>query len=510
MARSGFLRQSCLAEMKNIKANMTNKTAVIIVRIFTVVGLASPNRIVGKGYQVSVKRQDLEGLTGRIVLHSLWPLEEGCRMSFVYKNNELCCGTVPLKEITAKVGTPTYVYDLEQIEERYKSFDAALKMPHQICFAIKANANLSVLRFLHERGAGFDIVSGGELFKVLRATNNAAANKTVFSGVGKSVKEIREALKSGIFFIAAESSEEVAAIETVAKELNIPAQLTLRINPKIDPQTHPYISTGISESKFGISPSEGLELFARYQKSTHLKIRAISFHIGSQIVSLDPFAQLCQFAKEYVAELRSQGNTITHVDVGGGVGVQYDDEKPIVIEEYATLLNKTFSDLQATVICEPGRWLVGPTGALLATVLYHKENGKKKFRILDAGMGDLIRPALYEAYHRIVPLQSTQLQGDALTSSVAIAQNPQAKTLEWVGPICESGDFIAPSRASLDVQPCGQVAVLTAGAYGFVMASHYNARPLAAEVAVYKGKWQVVRERQTYEDLVRHDKIISL
>jgi diaminopimelate decarboxylase len=352
------------------------------------------------------------------------------------------------------------------------------------------------------------VVSGGELFKALKA--GGPANQVVFSGVGKSAEEIATAIEKGILFLATESAAEIAVIEKVAAKIKKTAPIALRINPKIDPKTHPYIATGIAESKFGISPDEGVKLFEQYKNSPHLRLIGLTFHIGSQILDLAPFEQLFVFARTYLQKIEKLGVTLKYLDMGGGVGIRYDDQQPVSIRQYADLVNRHLNDLPVTLIFEPGRLIVGEAGALLSRVIYHKRNGEKDFRIIDAGMGDLIRPALYEAYHRVVPVKMSGIEGEALTLSKGFEQHRQAKCLDWVGPICESGDFLAQQRLGVDVEPGELVALLCAGAYGMVMASNYNARCRPAEVAIYKGKAHLIRRRETYDDLVRHEEVVAL
>lgn len=417
-------------------------------------------------------------------------------MGFTYKNSTLHCGEVALEAIVRETGTPVYVYDFAAVRTQVEALRAALKVPHLLAFSVKSNGNLSLLRHLKSLGCGFDIVSGGELFRVLRAGGEAA--QVVFSGVGKSRDEMQQALEAGVGWIAAESAAELETLAQIATSRRQKVRVLLRINPEIDPKTHPYIATGIKESKFGIAPAEGRALFKKYSAASGggagmLELIGISFHIGSQILEAGPFSTLCSFAAEFIGQLRADGHTITTLDLGGGVGIQYDAEQTLPISTYGEFVNRHIAPLGLQhFIVEPGRFIVGNAGVLVSRVINHKRNGDKEFRILDAGMGDLIRPALYKAFHKLIP----------------VAQPPAGaplKQLDWVGPICESGDFLAKERPSHDVAADGLVALLSAGAYGAVMASNYNARRRPAEVAVDGKQWRLVRRRERYEDLVRDE-----
>jgi diaminopimelate decarboxylase len=408
--------------------------------------------------------------------------------SYQYRDNVLFCEEVELAHIAEAVGTPAYVYSSAAIRTRFLAYERALEgVPHRVCFAVKANSNLSVLRLLASLGAGFDIVSGGELYRVIRAGGDPAS--VVFAGVGKRRDEIEYALEQGIHSFNCESESEIALISSLASRLGKTASIALRVNPDVDAQTHPYISTGLREHKFGIDINGVEEVYARAAALPHVELAGVSCHIGSQL--LDP-APLVESAEKMVAlalRLRARGLPIRHLDLGGSVGVPYEsgEERP----DLASYLGEVRALVEGhglTLLFEPGRWVVAEAGVLLARVLYRKRNGAKEFIVVDAGMNDLIRPALYQAYHEIIPLRR-----NAYGTVVA----------DVVGPICESGDFLARDREMANAMPGDLLAVRNAGAYGFTQASNYNARPRACEVLVDGAQWKIVRQRETLEDLVR-------
>ena len=415
---------------------------------------------------------------------------------FEYKNGELCAENVPLRKIAKDVGTPTYVYSLATLRRHYLVFDEAFAaQPHLICFSVKANSNLAVLRVFARQGGGFDIVSGGELFRALKA--GADPKKIVFSGVGKSRKEIEDALNAGILMFNVESEQELTVLNETAGKLGKRAPISLRVNPDVDPQTHPYISTGMKKSKFGIEIKKSMENYRKALSLSHLEVVGIDCHIGSQLTSVTPFVDALSRVREYLdralmGTLRNQGGSVRYLDLGGGLGIRYKDEEPPRPEEYAKAIIQALSDLNITLILEPGRVIVGNAGILITEVLYLKETEEKKFVIVDGAMNDLIRPALYGSYQAIRPV--VERQEEKIVADV-------------VGPICESGDFFAKDREIQRPQPGDLLAVMSAGAYGFTMSSNYNSRPRAAEVMVDGDKFYVIRQRETLDDLVKGETI---
>lgn len=414
---------------------------------------------------------------------------------FQYKKNELYCEDVPLKKIAREVGTPCYVYSYATLARHFRVFDEAFQgIPHLICFAMKANSNLAILRALIKLGAGVDIVSVGELFRA--RTAGVPADRVVYSGVGKTKAEMAYALKEGILQFNVESEAELYALDQVAQGLGKKAPVSLRVNPDINPKTHPYISTGLKKSKFGVPFAESIRLYEAARRMKGIEIRGVSCHIGSQITSLGPFREALAKVSELVQRLRQRGLLIRHLDLGGGLGIPYKDEVPPEPKKYGEALKKGLKDLGCRVIFEPGRVIVGNAGILLTQVLYKKTQKGRRFVIVDGAMNDLIRPALYGSYHQIWPLLRSLARRRTKTEKVDI-----------VGPICESGDFFAENRP-LPVLVSGDlVAVMSAGAYGFVMASNYNSRPRAAEVMVKDSEFFVVRKREEYKDLLRGEHV---
>jgi diaminopimelate decarboxylase len=406
---------------------------------------------------------------------------------FSYSQNDLYCEQVALADLAHGVGTPAYVYSSQEILANYRAYDEAFgDLPHAVCYAVKANSSLAVLGLLAKAGAGFDIVSGGELFRVLQAGGDPS--KVVFSGVGKTAAEVEYALASGIHSFNCESESELALIDAMAARLGVTAGFSIRVNPDVDASTHPYISTGLSQHKFGIAMSEALAVYERARGLKNLRAEGVSCHIGSQM--LDP-APILEAVDKLLALVASLG--IRHLDLGGGLGIRYrDSEKAPAIREFVESLRARLGGSGLRVMVEPGRSIVGPAGVLLTRVLYRKKNGPKEFVVVDAAMNDLIRPSLYHAHHEIVPVRKNAL--------------PQI-TADVVGPICESGDFLARGRQMANVMPGDFLAVCAAGAYGFVLSSNYNSRPRAAEVLVEGAAWRVVRRRETFEDLVRGETV---
>jgi diaminopimelate decarboxylase len=409
--------------------------------------------------------------------------------AFAYQGSEFYCEEVPIAKIARDVGTPCYIYSHRLLVDGYRALDQAFAgLPHLICYAMKANSNLAILRVFLDEGGGLDIVSGGELFRALRA--GAAPQGIVFAGVGKSAEEIEAALRADILLFNVESSQELAALQAVAAKLDKRARVALRVNPDVDPKTHPYISTGLRQSKFGVPIQQALRLYRGMRALHNIDPVGVHAHIGSQITQVAPFQESLAKLVLLVQELRQDGFDIQYLDVGGGLGIRYKDEGPPAASEYAHALRPLLRDLGCTVLMEPGRLLVGNAGILVTKVLYTKANQDRKFLVVDGGMNDLIRPSLYNAYHAIVP----------------VAQRPNGQpgiTLDVVGPICESGDFLAKDRPLPACQPGDLLAVLSAGAYGFAMASNYNARPRVPEVMVKGEQFALVRARETYDDLIR-------
>jgi diaminopimelate decarboxylase len=404
----------------------------------------------------------------------------------------LTCEKVPLPELARQYGTPLYVYSAGMIRERYAAFEAAFSgIPHAICYSVKANSNLSILRLLAKEGSGFDVVSGGELQRVMQA-DRKAARKVVFSGVGKTREELAAALKAGILLFNVESESELTALAECAAKLRKRAPVALRVNPDVAAETHPYISTGLHQHKFGIPIRDARELYAKASKSSFLRVCGVSVHIGSQITDVSPFGEALGRVADLVRELRREGHTIEYVDAGGGLGISYERTESnfaAQLQAYADQVIGPLQGLGVKLLLEPGRSIVGPAGTLLTSVIYEKANDGKRFLIVDAAMNDLIRPALYKAHHEIVP----------------VSAKPEAKRTIYdvVGPVCETGDFFARDRA-LPAPAAGDLlAILDTGAYGMVLASNYNTRPRAAEVLVSGKSVKVIRRREKVSDLLR-------
>jgi diaminopimelate decarboxylase len=400
----------------------------------------------------------------------------------------LHCEGVSLTRLADAVGTPAYVYSRAAMLESYAAYDAAFReVPHLICYALKANSNLGVIATLARAGAGADIVSGGELQRALRA--GVPPKKIIFSGVGKTRDEMREAVKADILMFNVESLGELRALDEVAREMGARAPVALRVNPDVDPLTHRYVATGLKTSKFGIPYAQALAAYEEAAQRPGLQIVGAQMHIGSQLTKSAPFADATARVGALVKALRERRIEISMVDVGGGLGIRYRDEAPPTHAEYATALLPALRELGVTVVLEPGRSIVGNAGALVTRVLYHKTTDAKNFVVVDAAMNDLIRPAFYDSYHDIVPVAAPR---PGATKEVA----------DVVGPICESGDFFAKDRELIRPDEADLVAVMSAGAYGFVMASNYNTRPRPVEVLVDGDRYTIVRRRETFEDLV--------
>ena len=411
---------------------------------------------------------------------------------FQYQGDELFAEDVPLAKIAAAVGTPCYVYSLATLRRHYRVFDEAFAaVPHVVCYSVKANSNLAVLRAFAREGSGFDIVSGGELHRALAAGGDP--RKIVFSGIGKTRDEMAYALRAGILAFNVESSAELDLLDTVAGELGKKAPVAMRVNPDVDPKTHPYISTGMKKSKFGVDTTRALEAYERTRSLRNVEVVGVDCHIGSQLTDLSPFRDALSRVRGLLLELRARGFAIRYLDFGGGLGITYDDETPPAPKEYAdAILGDGIEKLGVTLLLEPGRVLVGNAGVLLTRVLFKKETDAKKFVVVDGAMNDLIRPSLYGSYQKIEPV---------------VRSRRAAYVVDVVGPVCESGDFLAKDREMTDVEPGELLAVRSAGAYGFVMASNYNTRPRGAEVLVDGAEFHVVRARETLDDLVRGESI---
>ena len=414
---------------------------------------------------------------------------------FAYRNRVLYCDGADLTALAAEHGTPLYVYSAHQISHRFQLFQQAFSArPHTICYAVKANSSLATLRLLAKQGAGFDIVSGGELERVRKA-HKPALKKVVFSGVGKQIWEIDAALNAGILLFNVESEAELHLLAARAEALGKVARFALRVNPDVFAETHPYISTGLSEHKFGIDIKAARSIYRAAKKFEWLDPAGVSVHIGSQIRKVDPFAAALTRVTSLIADLRRDGHNIRYVDAGGGLGVDYgatafDPAKQVA--KYAAALTKGLGTDSAHLLLEPGRFIIAQAGALLTRVLYVKKNGTKTFVITDAGMNDLIRPALYHAHHEIIPIKEP-------------AKQPAGKstiTADIVGPVCESGDFFARDRILPPVKPNDLVLLLDAGAYGMSQTSNYNSRPRPAEVLIDGDNTRLIRRRETMRDLL--------
>jgi len=413
---------------------------------------------------------------------------------FLYREQELYCESVPLTTLAEKFGTPLYVYSATTIRERFRAFDHAFRgARHTVCYSVKANSNLAVLVLVRGLGAGFDVVSGGELARVLKVDRQAGED-VVFSGVGKTADEISAALRAGILMFNVESESELAVLARCAQRAKKRARVALRVNPHIETETHPYISTGLREHKFGVAIDQAREIYARVAREKFLECAGISVHIGSQITDLEPFREAMQRVAELARQLADDRHRIRYIDAGGGLGISYHGKHdfPRRAQAYAQAVLAPLRDLKVHLLLEPGRALVGPAGALLTRVLYIKSNDHKRFVVVDAAMNDLLRPALYAAYHEIVPASD---RGDSSRTEVDI-----------VGPVCETGDFLARDRPMPMLSEGELLAVLDAGAYGMSLASNYNTRGRPAEVMVEGSSARLIRPRETAEDMMRGEK----
>jgi diaminopimelate decarboxylase len=410
---------------------------------------------------------------------------------FHYRQDELYCENISLRELVHAVGTPCYVYSHATLLHHFKVFDESFaKCPHLTCYSVKANSNLAILRFFASLGGGADIVSRGELFRARQA--GIAPERIVYSGVAKKADEIDYALNEDILMFNVESSQELELINKIASKRDCKARIALRVNPDVDPGTHPYISTGMKKNKFGIDIERALGEYEHADRSDHLEIAGIDFHIGSQLTEVAPFVDALKRLRLLIDRLEKQGIFIRYLDLGGGLGITYDQESPPHPQEYAQAVLQELKSLDCTLIFEPGRVIVGNAGILLTRVLYTKQTPIKNFVIVDAAMNDLVRPSLYGAYHHIQPLER---------------KNREEQVVDVVGPICETGDFLARDRGLPSVSPGEYLAVMSAGAYGFTMASNYNSRPRPPEVLVKDDQFYVIRKRESQEDLIRGESI---
>jgi diaminopimelate decarboxylase len=414
--------------------------------------------------------------------------------------SELHCDQMPLTSLAERFGTPLYVYSASTIRQRMRAFEHAFrKVPHTVCYSVKANSNLGILRLLARMGCGFDVVSGGELERVLRVSRSAA-KRVVFSGVGKTRDEMRAALKAGVLLFNVESESELWALAESAARVKKKARIAFRVNPDVAAETHPYISTGLHQHKFGIPIDDARRLYTEASETQSLDIAGVSVHIGSQITDVKPFAATMERVAELTRALRADGHSIKYIDAGGGLGITYEnDSLPGFAEQvasYADALLAPLKGLKIHLLLEPGRAIVGPAGALITRLLYKKINGNKKFLVVDAAMNDLLRPSLYRAHHEIVPVRSSN----------ASSEDEPHETVDVVGPICETGDFFARDRDLPIAQEGDLLALLDTGAYGMVLASNYNTRARPAEVLVDGKSVKLIRRRETVADLVRGER----
>ena len=409
---------------------------------------------------------------------------------FQRRDGALHAEAIPLERLARAYGTPLYVYSAATLRRHWKVLDRSLSgLRHLVCYAAKANANLAILDLLARLGAGFDIVSGGELYRVRKAGGDP--RKVVFSGVGKTDEEIAFALSLGVRCLNVESGPELARVSVVARRLGVRAPVALRVNPDVDPRTHPYIATGLKKSKFGVSVEDARRLYRLAAGDPALDVRGVACHIGSQITTVVPFLDAIARVRKLSGDLERAGIRIRHLDIGGGLGIQYDDENPPHPDEYGAAVKRAMKGWRGEVILEPGRVLVGNAGILLTRVLYVKTSGRKRFVVVDAGMNDLIRPSLYEAHHHV--------------ELVGAEPRPEG-TVDVVGPVCESSDFLAQGRRMPVPEAGDLLCVRSAGAYGFAMSSNYNTRPRAAELLVEGDTARLVRRRETWPDLVRGER----
>ena len=411
---------------------------------------------------------------------------------FNYHDNELFVESVPLKQIADEFGTPCYVYSRSALTKAYQEFDASFaNRDHLICYAVKANSNIAILNLFAQLGSGFDIVSGGELQRVIKAGGDPG--KTVFSGVGKNANEMRMALDANILCFNVESEAELVTLNQIAKVMGKIAPVSLRVNPDVDAKTHPYISTGLKENKFGVPASEAERIYRSAHLYAHVRFTGLDCHIGSQLTALEPFMQTSSKMLNLLDTLQSQGLEIKHLDLGGGLGIRYANETPPSIKDYVSMLCASTHQIKQRLLIEPGRSLVGNSGILLTRIEYLKHTAARNFAIVDAAMNDLMRPALYDAYHEILPVRKN---------------NGEINSYQIVGPVCETGDFLGHDR-KLGLIGGDLLAIMSAGAYGMSMSSNYNTRPRAAEVMVDKDSIHIIRQRETIDQLIAGEQILS-
>jgi len=412
---------------------------------------------------------------------------------FHFRGSELHCEDVPIQRIADEVGTPFYLYSASTIKRHVRVFTEAFSsVNHLVCFSVKANSNLAVLHLMAQMGIGADIVSGGELYRALKA--GISPKKIVFSGVGKTAEEMGFALESGIFMFNVESSEELQVLAKIAVAKKKTAPVAFRVNPDVDPKTHPYISTGLKKNKFGIPVTEALTLYRHAAGMDGINVMGIDFHIGSQLTTSEPFGEAVRRLMDLVHKIEGEGIPIRHIDVGGGLGITYDTESPPLPSDYANTILKALGNGDRVLILEPGRVIVGNAGILVTKVLYRKKGATRNFVIVDAAMNDLIRPSLYDAYQKVL----------------AVRQSERAEQIcDVVGPICESTDFMGRDLRLPSPEKGELLAIMSAGAYGFPMSSQYNSRPRIAEVMVMDDRFEVVRERETFEDLTRGERFFE-
>jgi len=410
---------------------------------------------------------------------------------FVYKDDELYCEQVPVVYIADQVGTPFYLYSHATIARHYRVFDKAFNgLDHLTCFSVKSNSNIAVLRALAQEGAGADIVSGGELLRALRA--GIPTDKIVYSGVGKTPGDIELALQSGILMFNVESSQELHLVNRIAGNVRGKVAIAIRINPDVETETHPYLTTGIMENKFGIPMKDALHVYEIANGLEHIEVKGISCHIGSQLTDIHPFTKALASLRGLLSELRNRGMAIGYLNLGGGLGITYNDETPPHPHEYASALKEMIKRDSITLILEPGRVIIGNAGILVTRVLYTKSTANKRFIIVDAAMNDLIRPALYNSFHAVQPVK--RINADPIKADL-------------VGPVCETGDFFARDRAMPPFEQGDLIALMSAGAYGFSMSSNYNSRPRPAEVMVKEEQFSIIRAREALEELLRGESV---
>lgn len=414
-------------------------------------------------------------------------MEESFSSYFKYKGNQLFCEDIPVKDIAFEYGTPVYIYSKKAIEDKINQYKEAFAgYPTQICYAAKANSNLSILKIFNKHGLGLDIVSGGELYRGLKS--GFSPDKIVYAGVGKTDNELIQAIEAGILSFNVESLMELDVLNELAGKLGKKANVSIRINPDVDPKTHPYISTGMKKSKFGIDMEDAEEAFLKADKLPNLNLVGIHCHIGSQIMDVSPYKEAVEKTVELVLKLQKKGINLKHIDIGGGLGIKYKPEdNPPHPKQLADIVIPVVKKTGLKLLIEPGRSLIGEAGILVAQVLFLKDKGNKHFIIINAGMNDLLRPAMYNAYHHIV----------------SVEKKKEKVIADIVGPICETGDFFALDREIDNVQRGDFLAVMSAGAYGFSMASNYNTRPRATEVLVDGNKAYLIRERETYDYIIQ-------